>query len=45
MENLVVEEIGLIKEETYQKIKRDLNKTNDYFSIEELQYLTRQLKE
>ena len=44
MEKLIVEEIGFIKEEKYQRIKREMNKTNDWFSWEELKTLKKLLK-
>ena len=44
MEKLIVEENGFIEEEKYQRIKREMNKTNDWFSWEELKTLKKLLK-
>lgn len=38
MEKLIVEEIGVIKEEDYQKVKEMLNKRDDYFCEHEFEY-------
>lgn len=34
----------VIKEEVYQKVKKELNKEGDYFTEEEITYLTEGLK-
>lgn len=44
MEKLNVEENVFIEEEKYQRIKREMNKTNDWFSWEELKTLKKLLK-
>lgn len=44
MEKLIVEENVFIEEEKYQRIKREMNKTNDWFSWEELKTLKKLLK-
>lgn len=44
MEKLIVEEIGFIKEEKYQRIKKEINKTDNYFTMEELKILKKRLK-
>ena len=31
MKKLIIEEIGFIKEATYQRIKKEMNKKDDYF--------------
>ena len=36
MEKIIVEEIGFIKEDEYQKIKEKMNKKDDYFCKHEL---------
>lgn len=36
MEKLIVEKIGFIKETTYQRIKKEMNKKDDYFYKNEL---------
>lgn len=36
MENLIVEKVGFIKEATYQRIKKEMNKKDDYFYKNEL---------
>ena len=36
MEKQIVEEIGFINEELYQKIKKEMNKKDDYFTSKEL---------
>ena len=36
MKELVVEEIGFINENLYQKIKREMNKKDDYFTSKEV---------
>lgn len=38
MENLIVKRIEIIKEEDYQKIKKKLNKKEDYFYEQEFEY-------
>lgn len=40
MEKEIVEINGFIEEELYQKIKREMNKTDDYFALEELKQFT-----
>ena len=37
-------EIEVIKEEEYQRIKKEMNKTDDYFRIEELKTLKKRIK-
>lgn len=44
MEKLIAEENVFIEEEKYQRIKREMNKTNDWFSWEELKTLKKLLK-
>lgn len=44
MEKLVVEENGFIKEEIYQRIKKEMNKKEDWFVAEQLKTLERELK-
>ena len=44
MEKLIVEENVFIEEEKYQRIKREMNKTKDWFSWEELKTLKKLLK-
>ncbi len=39
MEKLVVEENEIIEEELYQKIKKQMNKKDDWFTSEELKIL------
>ena len=39
-----VEEIIFINEKDYKKIKEELNKKNDYFTIEEIKKLTTKTK-
>ncbi len=39
MEKLVVEEIEIIEEEKYQRIKKEINKTDNWFTLEELKIL------
>ena len=36
MEKLIVEKVGFIKEATYQRIKKEMNKKDDYFYKNEL---------
>lgn len=38
MENLIIERIKIIKEEDYQKIKKKLNKKENYFCEQEFEY-------
>lgn len=40
MEKLIVEINGFIEEELYQKIKKEMNKTGDLFTLEELKQFT-----
>lgn len=40
MEKEIVEMNEIIKEEVYQKIKKEINKIDDYFMIEELKQFT-----
>lgn len=44
MEKLIVEENRFIKEEIYQRIKKEMNKKDDYFTEEELKILKNKLK-
>lgn len=44
MKKLVVEENGFIKEEIYQRIKKEMNKKEDWFAAEQLKTLERELK-
>lgn len=39
MEKLVVEEREIIEEEKYQRIKKEINKTDNWFTVEELKIL------
>ena len=34
----------IIEEETYQRIKKEMNKTNNYFTMEELELLKKRAK-
>ena len=43
MEENVVEEIFFIEEEQYQQIKKEMCKTDDYFTIEEWKKLGEKL--
>lgn len=38
MKKLIVERIGIIKEEDYQKIKKEMNKKDDCFYEHELKH-------
>ncbi len=40
MEKLIVEENEIIKEELYQKIKKQMNKKDDFFNLKELKEFT-----
>lgn len=40
MEKLIVEENGFIKEAIYQRIKKEMNKKDDYFTLNELKQFT-----
>lgn len=44
MEKLIVEENVFIEEEKYQRIKKEMNKTDDWFTAEELKTLKKLLK-
>ena len=44
MEKLIVEENVFIEEEKYQRIKKEMNKTDDCFTAEELKTLKKLLK-
>ncbi len=40
MENLIVKENEIIEEELYQRIKKEMNKKDDFFNLEELKEFT-----
>ena len=40
MEKLIVEENGFIKKAIYQRIKKEMNKKDDYFTLNELKQFT-----
>lgn len=40
MENLIVEESEFIEEEKYQRIKKETNKRNDFFTLDEIKQFT-----
>ena len=44
MEKLIVEESKFIEREKYQRIKKEMNKTDDWFTAEELKTLEKLLK-
>jgi len=44
MEKLIVEENEIIEEELYQKIKKQMNKKDDWFTSKELRILKKHLK-
>ena len=41
MEKLIIEENGFIEEEQYQQIKKEMYKSDDYFTIEEWEKLVK----
>ena len=43
MEKLIIEENGFIEEEQYQQIKKEMYKTDDYFTIEEWKKLVEKI--
>lgn len=45
MEKLIIEENEFIEEEKYQRIKKEMNKKNDYFTAFEYEVLTQRLGE
>ena len=44
MKKLVVEEIEIIEEEEYQRIKKEIDKKDNWFTIEELKRLENRTK-
>ena len=43
MEKDVVKEVTFIKEKSYQQFKKDMCKTNDYFTLEEWEKLVEKI--
>lgn len=46
MNNILIEEVLFIEEDEYQKMKKELNKNNDYFCLKEINhYLAQSIKQ